>query len=734
MSEAKPIEVAVVGGGCAGISAAFELTRPEHRGKYHVTVYQQGWRLGGKGASGRGPADRIEEHGFHVWLGFYENAFRLLRECYAELRRDPRECPFADWRDAFVPAPFVGVADHSPDGAWQSWMAHFPPVGGLPGDPLTVDNPFSVSSYLVRTASLLRTLLLACQARQGTRPDPQAAGESGSTDWLRGEGRRAPSASEITEAIARLLKYGVLATIAGVIEAARLLETVVGALARYPENIVLRLLDAIRTNAHRQIDILAEQDEEIRRLWNVIEIVLAGLRGMIRFGLAYDPRGFDVIDEYDCLEWLRLNGASERALNSGFVRGLRGLAFAYEDGDFQQPRLAAGVALRGTLRMFFTYRGALFWKMRAGMGDVVFAPYYEVLKRRGVSFKFFHRLANVRLADATRLASGERPYVEALDFDVQAQVNDGREYQPLVEIHGLPCWPAKPDYGQLVDGERLEREGWDFESFWERRKAGAKTLRVVNDFDFVVLAVGIGAIPHVCREIVARDSRWRAMVDHVKSVATQAFQVWMCEGMEELGWDYPLGSISGFTPPFDTMADMRHLIPQESWPTKPRAIAYFCGVLPDPMTPPGDAETDYPRRRRDEVRRNAIHFLNRDIGHLWPKARRGPAEFRWELLVDPAEQKSPGRDSQHDESRFESQFYTANVNPSDRYTLALPGSARHRISPLDNTYDNLTIAGDWTDCGYNSGCVEAAVMSGRLAAHALSQFPPLEDIIGYDHP
>ena len=35
--------------------------------------------------------------------------------------------------------------------------------------------------------------------------------------------------------------------------------------------------------------------------------------------------------------------------------------------------------------MFFTYRGALFWKMRAGMGDVVFAPFYEVLKRRGVS-------------------------------------------------------------------------------------------------------------------------------------------------------------------------------------------------------------------------------------------------------------------------------------------------------------------------------------------------------------
>jgi uncharacterized protein with NAD-binding domain and iron-sulfur cluster len=64
----------------------------------------------------------------------------------------------------------------------------------------------------------------------------------------------------------------------------------------------------------------------------------------------------------------------------------------------------------------------------------------------------------------------------------------------------------------------------------------------------------------------------------------------------------------------------------------------------------------------------------------------------------------------------------------------LPGSCEHRISPLDNTYDNLTIAGDWTDCSLNVGCVEAAMMSGRLAAHAICGSPALEDIIGYDHP
>src|SRR6185369_13408494 len=117
MSSAKPIEVAIIGGGCAGVSAAFELTRPEHRGKYHVTLYQLGWRLGGKGASGRGVGGRIEEHGFHVWMGFYENAFRLLRECYAELGRDRATTRIADWQDAFKPTAKVGLADRSRDGA-----------------------------------------------------------------------------------------------------------------------------------------------------------------------------------------------------------------------------------------------------------------------------------------------------------------------------------------------------------------------------------------------------------------------------------------------------------------------------------------------------------------------------------------------------------------------------------------------------------------------------------------
>jgi uncharacterized protein with NAD-binding domain and iron-sulfur cluster len=730
MGSAGPIRVAVIGGGCASITTAFELTRPEHQGKYEVTVYQQGWRLGGKGASGRGPAGRIEEHGLHIWLGFYENAFRLLRECYTELARDPATCPMASWRDAFFPDSHVGLAEPSGEGQWHNWTAFFPPADGLPGDPLTADNPFTLKSYLVHVSALLRTLLVGLRSRRVAQ-----GAECDASTWTTATDAQVPPEGEVESFVSQIaawLRFGALTAAAALIEAAALVELVVRALPLYPQNLALQWLDAVARIVRAQLEGVLCADEETRCKWEIIDLVLAILVGAVRFRLLFDPRGLDAINDYECRDWLRLNGASQRSLDSPFIRSLYDLALAYEAGDARRPGLAAGQALRGSLRMFFTYRGALFWKMRAGMGDVVFAPFYEVLKKRGVRFEFFHRLENVRLAAPDALAPGERPYVEALEFDVQARIEGGGEYRPLVDVKGLPCWPGAPDYTQLADGAYLQQEGRQFESHWDRRRVDTLTLDVSRDFDFVVLGVSIGVIPRVCREFLARDARWRAMVDNVKTVATQAFQLWLREDMRQLGWDAPAVTLSGFVKPFDTWSDMTHVVAAEDWgATPPKAAAYFCGVLPDPAEPPRDDDLAYEATRREQVFEHAVQFLNRHVAGLWPAAA-GPDGFRWELLARAAAQA--GGASAEGAQALRTQYWAANVNPSDRYVLALPGSLRHRISPLDNSYDNLTIAGDWTDCGFNEGCVEAAVMSGRLAAHAIAHVPRLADIIGYDHP
>ena len=118
----------------AGLCGAWRLSEPGWRDRFEsITVYQRGWRLGGKGASSRGRNGRIEEHGLHVWLGSYENAFALLRECYAELDRattDP-EAPIRDWDQAMIPADNLGLADRW-GSDWMIWLGHIPATTACP--------------------------------------------------------------------------------------------------------------------------------------------------------------------------------------------------------------------------------------------------------------------------------------------------------------------------------------------------------------------------------------------------------------------------------------------------------------------------------------------------------------------------------------------------------------------------------------------------------------------------
>ena len=97
MPNTQPKEkIAILGGGWGAVSTALFLTDPRNpnRDRYDITFYQQGWRLGGKGASGRGPNGRIEEHGLHIWMGFYNNSFRAIQQVYTEVQ--PGSYPFMD--------------------------------------------------------------------------------------------------------------------------------------------------------------------------------------------------------------------------------------------------------------------------------------------------------------------------------------------------------------------------------------------------------------------------------------------------------------------------------------------------------------------------------------------------------------------------------------------------------------------------------------------------------------
>ncbi len=667
--------IVVLGGGIGALSAVYEITdQPGWAERYDITVYQMGWRLGGKGASGRNAdaGQRIEEHGLHIWFGFYENAFRLMRRCYAEAGRAPGT-PLATWRDAFHPHSRF-VVQEEVNGAWVPWDTSYPTNDALPGDASPELTPVDLARQLARWGgALLEEAIEQLRARNRRSRIGTAA-----------FGALAGAVRVVQQATLRAIDDPTLrdsATLASVTEARRKLQGLL----------------------EREI----EGDTLLRRAWIGVDWVLTNLHGMIRDGVL--EHGFDVINHWDYQAWMRHHGASEMTIRSAPVRAGYDLVFAFRDGDPDKPDFAAGVGLYGLLRMFFTYKGAVAWKMQGGMGDVVFTPLYEVLKRRGVRFAFFHKVEELGLSDdGARIGS----------VRIARQATPRGDYQPLVTVKGVACWPDRPDHDQLVEGEALR--GVDLESTWNGWEPVERaTLREGTDFDSVILGIPVGALRKVCAPLVAARREWRDMVENVSTVCTHAFQLWTTPDLAGLGWTGTLATdeapiVGSYVEPTDTWADMTHLVPAEAWPQGhvPGHVAYFCGPMPAPAAYPSESDTDFPRRERARAMAMARRFLDRDAAHLWRSAVDADGRFQDALLVD-----IEGRPA---EERFARQLFKANVEPTDRYTQSRAGTIRYRLRADGSGFANLFLAGDWIDNGFNAGCIEATVMSGMLCARAVT--------------
>jgi uncharacterized protein with NAD-binding domain and iron-sulfur cluster len=708
--------IAILGGGIAGLAAAWELSRPDRDDPVGpITVYQRGWRLGGKGASSRGVHGRIEEHGLHVWLGYYENAFRLMRECYAELDRaitDP-QAPIRDWTDGFVRAGRVGLAERDRD-EWLPWIANFAEDDSAPGAPDADRAPMSVSELVRRSLSLLRDLATSLPPRRAVPGGPALVLSSNPAPPAPPE----PSARAASDLV-RDAEVLALVTALELSAAASAAGAQLAASDDRLQPFVRTSLDGLVRRLRDEIEERVRDDAATRRVWHVVDLVSATLRGVAADGLLTDPQGFAAIDDWDYRDWIAHHGAGPDTLDSPLVRGVYDLVFGYEHGDPQRPRFAAGTGLLLSAKLFFDYRGAIFWKMTAGMGEVVFAPLYEALARRGVRFDFFHRVDALRL-DHTRTR------VAAVDLGVQVALRDGvQEYDPLMRVGGLPCWPAAPDRTQLAadPDDALD----DLDSYWSAHPdARVLTLREGDDFDVVVLAIPVGMHEHVCGELIAnpRTPMWRAMTDALGTVATQTMQLWLTVPEPLLGAHAEDVTVSGFPGAFHTRASMSHLLAAEAWPpdARPASVLYFCHTLTDDGVAPPAHDADYPARQLARVRAQAVEFLRHDLAHGLPAAAAG-GDFRWDLLVD-------DRGAQ-DEQRLDAQYLRANVDPSDRYVLSLPGTGRLRLRADESGYRNLVLAGDWIDTGLNAGCIEAAVMSGIQAANAVTGRQLLDGVAGY---
>ena len=462
------------------------------RERFEVIVYELGWQLGGKGASGRAPhrgagagGRRIQEHGLHIWFGFYEHAFGMLRDAYEESGLAAGD---DWWRAPFEKCDAVSLYEQRDDGTWVRHSIKLPRrrrFGSRTADRAAASR---IGRMLARTTRLIAT---------GLRTELGATIGGGA--W--------PAADDHTSRVASTLDQ-----IAAEFDGSRL--RVLGrrrAASRRHAAGFSRLDDARAADVDRQRSngCLASSrrrprsaaraagvTEPIERLWRgVLELVTAALTGIVRDDVLW--RGFG--------PWTRRiseNGSSATApvMSAGAfagsaravrpdVRISRRRQASAEPGRREGPPVAADDdQLRGRVHVADARRDG-----RRGVRAAV--PGAE---QRGVSFHFFSEVTRLRLMPG-------RPVIDAIELTRHATVAAGADaYDPLERIGDWWCWPAEPDRAQLPIASRRPR----------RSTRGA-------DFDDVVLAIPVGASGGHLRRAGAGRPRFKLMLDRAGDRADQ---------------------------------------------------------------------------------------------------------------------------------------------------------------------------------------------------------------------
>lgn len=734
--------VLIVGGGPSGLATAWELGHGPRRDQLDISVYTLGWRLGGKGATGRGPNGRIQEHGIHGFAGFYANSTAMLRQSYLDLYPDHPQGHTTNGAtnkpatNGAVPAELLpGVAprsldeallpeDYSVDFLYNEGHAYSRPLWAPHNDAKPWDGELSLT-----TEEAIQSIISLTSNAILQRPIP-----FGSSSWR--------AVQRVAAAGAWLSRQVVTRRLARLAEALRTAES----------GMIEGLLSDVLAKALRWK--MRGRGAPKSQFAN-IDYMVALIRGLTRSGILDQdhPTDVDELDHLDYKTWLRNCGISDATLKTGLPNVPAFICFQFPDGDTTLDPSMSAAAYVGWMVRLALVKGTSYSFFRSGTGESVIAPMFRSAQQAGVHFEFFHKLINV-------IPSVDGSSIDRVVFRRQARLRPGlHQYEPMTRIDGVSydVWPAEPLFDQLHpdDADGISTARVDLESYWSGWEGiDDVVLERGRDFDQIVLAIPPTAFPYVCPDLLAKSETLTNAMG-LESCATIGVQLWLNKTLPELGITrkIPRGQRmigASFIDPFNVIGDFSELLDHEGWrfqPQKervanplaapmatPQTLLYLCGPIADRTDPLRHDFADHSVPHAAYEQAIAITAQYLATAALWlPNAPGDRPADNLGLDVGTLFVNDPtvlGLD------RLDTQYLKVNIDPSERYVLSLPGSVAKRPKAWACEANNLTLAGDWIYTGINIGSFEGAVTSGRLAAHSLTGFPALGDIAGYDllHP
>ena len=295
-----------------------------------------------------------------------------------------------------------------------------------------------------------------------------------------------------------------------------------------------------------------------------------------------------------------------------------------------------------------------------------------------------------------------------------------------------------------------------------RRPSGRRNA----DSTTVIVTVPVAALGRVSKQVarssngtrvVRRRTAVEAMLEELGTVATQSMQLWVNGSTRDLGWKHGQVSFLGVRPPLRHVGGLIASHPSKSvvrCRSQGRALSLTLHAARAPRT--GRAQVrgalflqraartpDSGELRRSEARptrsrphalrsplcatpfaRTQEYFLDEWIFHLWPDAvYRYPTAFKWDGARRPDEPE--GRQSPEGPARGGERRPVGTVHVEPAGHDAIP--ARRRTDGCRACTSPAT----GRTAGLNIGCVEAAVMSGRLASSGIRGYPDKRLIPGY---